>query len=110
MVSTTQITINTSGSITAGHVVQIVNDIATAAVINRTNGLHGIALQTTSGGASNIIQTTGPLSNAIINLGDGYACAIGLNSSGVPVRATDPTCVTAPNWIGYCDGYGTIFI
>lgn len=26
------------------------------------------------------------------------------------LRATDATCVSAPNWIGYCDGYGVITV
>ena len=28
----------------------------------------------------------------------------------MPKRATDGYCVSAPNWLGYCDGYGTITV
>lgn len=42
------------------------------------------------------------------NLGVGLATAVGLNVSGVPVRATDPTCVNKLSYIGNCDTSGNI--
>ncbi len=105
-----QLSIGTSGSITDGYAVQFVNGLASAAIPTSYTPFHGIALQTTTTGQSNLIQTHGPLSPHIAYLGDGYACAVGLNANGQPVRSIDGSCVTAPNWIGYCDGYGTIFV
>lgn len=71
----------------------------------------GIALSAVSGsGKAVYVEFGGTVNPNIFNLGDGYACAIGVNSSGVAIRVTDATCISAPNYIGYCDGYGTITV
>lgn len=56
------------------------------------------------------VQVGGPLSRDVLNLGAGVACAVGVDVNGVPVRSTDPDCVSAPNWLGFCDTDGTITI
>ncbi len=75
----------------------------------RNRPFHGVAVNNVSAGATGVFQTDGPM-KAAFNLGAGVACAVGVNSSGVPVRATDPTCVSAPNWIGDCDTSGLISV
>lgn len=56
------------------------------------------------------IQVAGPLDPGVVNLGAGVACAVGADASGNLVRATDPTCVSTPNWIGTCDALGNITV
>lgn len=70
----------------------------------------GIALSSASTNNTVYIEEQGSINPTIFNLGDGYACAVGTTVSGFPVRATDPTCVSAPNWVGYCDTHGTITV
>lgn len=71
-----------------------------------TRPVFGVALQSAAAGGSVDVQTDG----AFGGLGPGVPCAVGLNSSGELIRATDPTCVSAPNWIGDCDTAGTVTI
>lgn len=99
-------------TITAAQVVQTTNTgKATPVVSNFTiTQFAGIALTSGTVGSIIQIQSSGPLNPSVLNLGDGYACAVGINSSGVPVRATDGYCVSPGNWIGTCDGYGNITI
>lgn len=66
----------------------------------------GVALQSVSSGSSVDVQIGGPYGT----LGAGMACAVGVNSSGHLVRATDPGCISAPNWIGDSDVDGTVTI
>ncbi len=61
-------------------------------------------------GISQAIQHAGPVYPADHSLGVGLACAIGCDSSGAPVRVTDPSCVSGLNFLGWCDEAGTEFI
>lgn len=71
----------------------------------------GIALSAATGSGKDVyVEFSGTVDPNIFNLGDGYSCAVGVNSSGIAVRVTDATCVSAPNYVGYCDGYGTITV
>lgn len=76
----------------------------------RTVPFVGVALETAIDGGSVQFQTSGPFDRAVTNLSAGVACAVGVNASGTPVRATDATCVSALNWVGDCDTDGTITI
>jgi hypothetical protein len=49
-----------------------------------------------------------PTSPIYPNIGVGLATAVGFNVSGIPVRITDPTCVSGLNFIGDCDAAGNI--
>ena len=85
--------------------------IAAATTNLTTVKFDGIALSLASGSGKDVyVEFAGTIDPSIFNLGDGYACAVGTNSSGVVVRATDSTCISAPNYVGYCDGYGTITV
>lgn len=70
----------------------------------------GISLNSASTGQPVYVSAHGPLDPTTFNLGDGYACAVGTTVAGFPVRATDVTCVSAPNWLGHCDAHGNITI
>jgi hypothetical protein len=71
----------------------------------------GVALETALAAGQTIgVQIAGVLDPAIMTLGAGVACAIGVDINGHLVRATDPACVSAPNWIGHCDVQGHITI
>jgi hypothetical protein len=76
----------------------------------RTTPLNGLSLQSGTAAQATTFVTNGIVPHAIFSLGDGYACAVGVNSSGLAVRAIDSACVSAPNWIGYCDSNGTITV
>lgn len=71
---------------------------------------HGVAIETKIVGQEITVQQHGVLDPAILSLGAGVACAVGYNSSGVPVRVTDPTCVPGLDRIGWCDTTGQIFV
>jgi hypothetical protein len=58
--------------------------------------------------SGSIVAAGGISTVTLPNLGAGLACAVGLNVSGVPVRATDPTCVNKLSYIGDCDSTGHI--
>jgi hypothetical protein len=88
---------------TGGHVVPATSSL-------RVNPFVGLALASGSSGNLVNIQVSGVIDPNFFNLGDGYACAVGVNSSGIPVRATDSTCASAPNWIGFCDTNGNITV
>lgn len=84
---------------------------ATPATTNlRSIPFSGMALSSASTNGVVYIEEQGALNPTIFNLGDGYACAVGTTVAGFPVRATDVTCVSAPNWIGTCDAHGNITI
>lgn len=70
----------------------------------------GLSLQSGTSTQATVFITSGVVPHAVFSLGDGYACAVGVNSSGLAVRAIDAACVSAPNWIGYCDTHGTITV
>lgn len=94
---------------------QIVRTTTSGHVIPATTSLRflpfdGLALSTVTSGNSVSVHVAGPVDPNILTLGDGYACAVGTNSSGIPVRATDSTCASAPNWIGTCDSHGTVTV
>lgn len=44
-----------------------------------------------------------------LNLGAGLATAVGCKADGTPCRATDPLCVSAINFLGWCDEGGNFF-
>jgi len=75
-----------------------------------SNNLIGIALSSATNGNLFSILTNGNVIDAIINLGAGLQCAVGVNASGTPVRVTNPTCVSGLNFVGWCDALGSIFI
>ncbi len=52
----------------------------------------------------------GPIPKTLIDLGAGGATAVGVNAAGVPVRVTDPTCVSGLNYLGHCDESGAMFL
>lgn len=54
--------------------------------------------------------TSGIISYSDFNLGPGIACAVGTTITGALCRAIDPACVSAPNWVGDCDIFGTVSI
>lgn len=56
------------------------------------------------------LVTTGVIDPNEFTLGTGLACQVGCDSSGKLVRGSDPSCVSAPNWVGFCDANGTITI
>ena len=69
-------------------------------------------LFTVSGGAGTDqpIQHAGAVSPNYLSLGVGLATAVGVNSSGAPVRVTDAACVSALNFVGWCDTAGTVTV
>jgi hypothetical protein len=92
---------------------QVVRTTTSGRVIPATASLttlpfNGFALTGATSGGSVPVLTAGFINPLIFNLGNGDACAVGVNSSGVPVRATSASCVSAPNWIGTCDSFGTV--
>ncbi len=88
---------------TSGHVVKGNSSLTSLPFI-------GINLASVTSGNAVSIQTSGIVPTSVINLGAGVACAVGVTSAGVPVRATDATCVSAPNWLGSCDAAGVITV
>lgn len=76
----------------------------------RTVPFTGLSIQSGTAAQATTFVTGGVVPHTIFSLGDGYACAVGVNSSGLAVRAIDATCVSAPNWIGICDVHGTITV
>lgn len=90
----------TSGQIT------LANTAALATVLMPT----GVAIEAGSAGLQIKVVTQGVVDPAVINLGAGVACAVGLNSSGVPVRVTDVTCASGLKYVGVCDSNGAIYV
>jgi hypothetical protein len=88
---------------TSGHVVPATTNL-------RFLPFDGLALSSVLSGSPVSVHVVGPVDPNILSLGDGYVCAVGTNSTGFPVRATDVTCVSAPNWIGTCDAYGIVTV
>jgi hypothetical protein len=88
---------------TGGHVVPATTSLRTLPFV-------GVALATVPSGGSVTVQIGGPIDPNFFNLGAGIACAVGVNPSGIPVRATDPTCISAPNWLGACDTSGSFTV
>jgi len=74
------------------------------------NNFIGIALTGGSAGQEIQIITNGVIDTSIINLGAGFACAVGVNASGALVRVTDTVCVSGLTYIGRCNTAGTVFI
>jgi hypothetical protein len=70
----------------------------------------GIALTTKDADHYLFASLNGRVDPSIYNLGDGYICAVGYNSTGYAVRVTDPTCVSGLNYLGNCDDKGTIYV
>lgn len=105
-------TLGVAATITKGQAIRTTSSgKATPAVsLLRTRPLSGVAKDDATTADTVPVHSSGPLSRDIKNLGAGVACAVGVNASGVPVRATDPTCISAPNWLGFCDSDGTITV
>lgn len=76
----------------------------------RTRPFDAILLGDIGSGATGNFHVAGPVPANILQLGAGAACAVGVDVSGRPVRATDPTCVSAPNWVGTCDALGNVTV
>src|SRR5260370_40220587 len=112
-VSSIASSVTLSGSITAGYAVTVANDkhiVATSANLTNGFGFSGIAQDSGTDLQSVRIITQGPVPRSLINLGAGYACSVGVNSTGVPVRVTDVTCVSGLRYLGHCDVNGSIII
>lgn len=101
------VTMRAAAPITAGQAVRTTGSparvVPTLADL-RTRPFFGVALKSVSEGEKVDVQIDG----AFGALGTGGAAAVGVSSSGQLVRATDPSCVSAPNWVGYCDTSGNI--
>lgn len=65
---------------------------------------------TTQASGTQQTYTQGPIPTSLIDLGAGRAEAVGVNSSGVPVRVSDPSCVSRLNFLGHCDEAGAMFL
>lgn len=61
-------------------------------------------------GVTQPILTSNAVRYSDFNLGAGLATAVGLDASGVPVRVTDPTCVSGMMLLGVCDEAGVITV
>lgn len=85
-------------------------NVLSATTSLRSVPFNGLSISPASNGNPVTVQEFGLVSPSIFNLGDGYACAVGTTVAGFPVRATDVTCVSAPNWLGHCDAHGNITI
>jgi len=98
--------------ITASQVIRTVGNghVTVPTTALRIMPFSGIALSSGNIGNTIHLQASGHINPKIISLGTGIACAVGINASGFPVRATDSTCVSPPNWIGHCDTDGNITI
>ena len=79
---------------------------------NLANVLIHTGIATSAGAAGSEISVIhhGLVDPTIFNLGDGYICAVGTDSSGNVVRVTDGSCVSGLKYLGMCDGYGTITV
>lgn len=111
--SATKTLANSSASVAAGQIAVSINGqvtLATSGAIE--NGLYpaGLFLAAAAPGASATLITQGPVAPSLKNLGAGLACAVGTDSSGNPVRVTDPSCISKFKQIGVCDANGTIFV
>jgi hypothetical protein len=98
-----------SGTI-VGHAIRTSNlgNVGTATTTLQSQLFNGVALTTSSSGQQVTLHSGGPILRSIVNLGSGIACAVGVDINGNLVRAIDPTCISAPNWIGDCDTDGTV--
>lgn len=76
----------------------------------RTRPFDAILLGDIGSGATGNFHVAGPVPANVLQLGAGVACAVGVDVNGRPVRATDPACVSAPNWVGTCDALGNVTI
>lgn len=74
----------------------------------RTRPFDAILLGDIGSGATGNFHVAGPVPANVLQLGAGVACAVGVDVDGRPVRATDPACVSAPNWLGTCDNNGNV--
>lgn len=74
----------------------------------RNTPFAALSIAASSPGQSATFIAAGPVPTTVLQLGPGYACAVGIDASGNPVRATDPTCVSAPNWLGDVDAFGNV--
>jgi hypothetical protein len=74
----------------------------------RTRPFDALCLDDIQSGATGNFHVAGPVPANVLQLGAGVACAVGVTSAGVPVRATDPACASAPNWVGTCDVAGNV--
>lgn len=70
----------------------------------------GICIQAGTAGAKLNFLVRGPVDPSIFNLGAGVACAAGTDASGNVVRATDTSCVSHGNWVGYVGTDGAVTI
>lgn len=68
----------------------------------------GIASATALAGASQVYQLGGVVPPVRKNLGAGTAGAVGIDTSGNLVRASDPTCISGLNFDGWVDEAGNV--
>jgi hypothetical protein len=68
----------------------------------------GVATGNATPGTSQAYQLGGLVPSARRTLGPGTSGAVGVDVNGVLVRASDPTCVSALNFDGWCDTAGNI--
>ena len=78
----------------------------------RHRGAHplGITLAAAEAKAETAVQILGTVDGPIATLGPGARSMVGWDENGVPARAPDAACVSHPNYVGWCDETGTVFV
>jgi hypothetical protein len=56
------------------------------------------------------VQLLGEVDSALVTLGPGPRTIVGWDVDGLPVRALDASCRSHPNYVGWCDESGTVFV
>jgi hypothetical protein len=106
------VSVKASGTIAAFQAVRYHGPETVAAATDgnlfRNTLYDGVALTAATDGQKLEIVVLGQLMG--MALAPDPACAVGVDSTGQLVRATNSNCVSAPNWVGYCDTNGNITI
>lgn len=98
-----------SGAVGVGQAL-VLNPGTPGTVRAGTGPFLGVAKNAGGTGASSPMLFNTLVDPAVHNLGAGPACAVGTTVTGVPVRVTDPTCVSGLNYLGRCDTSGTYYV
>jgi hypothetical protein len=70
----------------------------------------GIAITAGAPNDTIVMVTQGLVPPGVVSLGNGYACKVGIDALGNPVRVTDSACVSGLKYVGVCDVNGAIFV
>ncbi|MEU4563426.1 glycosyl hydrolase family 28-related protein [Actinoplanes sp. NPDC023936] len=70
----------------------------------------GITLGGAAAAAPVDVQILGQVDTAVVTLGPGARSMIGWDADGAVVRVPDPACCSHPNYVGWCDELGTVFV